>query len=120
LDSAIWADLRKRGTTSCSGGDLIARIDAPSNSSVATIDVEGNGYTPAVINGSVWVSVDGGTPQSGKLVRIDAATNTIDRVLVPSALFGGGGDIVVAAGSVWVVDGYRDAVIALPMSAFTP
>ncbi|MEO7664069.1 MAG: hypothetical protein ABIV26_03015 [Candidatus Limnocylindrales bacterium] len=54
------------------------------------------------------------------LVRINPATNTIDRVLRPGAAFGGGGDIVVAAGSVWVADPYHDAVLRLPMSAFAP
>ena len=54
------------------------------------------------------------------LCRIDAATNAIDRVLRPGATFGGGGDIVVAAGSVWVVDGYNNSVIRLPLAAFGP
>ena len=106
--------------TSCWVGTAVARIDANSNEVVATIDIHGHGHNPTTINDSVWVSVDGGTADSGKLVRIDAATNTIDRVLVPSIEFGGGGDIVVAGGSVWVVDGYHDAVIGLPLSAFAP
>lgn len=106
--------------TSCWVGTLIARVDATSNTFVATIDMEGHGYNPALINGSVWVSVDGGTADTGKLVRIDPTTNTIDRVLIPSTEFGGGGDIVVAAGSVWVADDYHDAIIGLPLDAFGP
>jgi len=106
--------------TSCWAGTLMARVDATSNTVVATIDMAGNGYNPAVIKDSVWVSVDGGTAATGKLIRIDPGTNTVDRVLVPSTEFGGGGDIVVAGGSVWVIDAYHNAVIALPMSAFEP
>jgi streptogramin lyase len=112
-DDAVWV-------TSCSSGTTMARLDANSNTFVAKIGMEGNGYNPTVINGYVWVSVDGGDAESGKLVRIDPATNLIDRVLVPSTTFGGGGDIVVAAGSVWVVDGYHNTVIRLPLSAFVP
>ena len=106
--------------TSCSGGTLMARLDATSNTGTATIDMTGHGYNPTVINGYVWVSVDGGDAETGKLIRIDPATNAIDRVLVPSKTFGGGGDIVVAAESVWVVDGYNNSVICLPMTAFEP
>ena len=80
----------------------------------------GHGYNPALINGFVWISVDSGDAESGRLVRIEPTTNTIDRVLVPSTSFGGGGDMVVAAGKVWVVDAYHNTVIGLPMSAFAP
>jgi streptogramin lyase len=72
------------------------------------------------MDGIPWVSVDTGDATSGFLVRIDPATNAIDRVLVPGTTFGGGGDIVVAFGSVWVVDGYNNSVIRLPQSAFAP
>jgi len=34
--------------------------------------------------------------------------------------FGGGGDIVVAGGSVWVVDGYHSAIIRLALADFGP
>ena len=34
--------------------------------------------------------------------------------------FGGGGDIVVADGAVWVSDGYNNRLLRLPMSAFAP
>ena len=110
-DDAAWV-------TSCSAGTLIARVDANSDTLVATIELGGNGYNPTLINGFIWVSVDGGGPESGKIVGINPDTNSIDRVLVPSRSFGGGGDIVVAAGSVWVVDGYHNAILRLPMTAF--
>jgi len=110
-DDAVWV-------TSCSADDLMGRIDANSDTFVAAMDMGGYGYNPVVINGFVWVSVDTGDAETGKLVRINPNTNTIDRVLVPSSKFGGGGDIVVAAGSVWAADGYNNVVIRLPMAAF--
>jgi streptogramin lyase len=104
--------------TSCSATTLVARVDPTSNAIAATIDLGGFGYTPTLIDGAPWVSVDTGDATSGMLVRIDPATNAIDRVLVPGSGFGGGGDIVVAFGSVWVVDGYNNSVIRLPQDAF--
>jgi streptogramin lyase len=98
----------------------IARIDPGSNTVVTTVGMGGYGYNPTLINDAPWVSVDTGAADAGMLVRIDPATNTIDRVLVPGTTFGGGGDIVVLAGSVWVSDGYNNAVIRLPMTAFVP
>jgi virginiamycin B lyase len=111
--AAVWI-------TSCSAGTTIARIDPTTNTVVATVDLGGNGQNPTLINDAPWISVDTGDASSGKLIRIDPATNTIDRVLVPGTSFGGGGDIVVAAGSVWVADGYNNSVIRLPMTAFAP
>ena len=69
--------------TSCGGERLLAQIDPVSNTFVTTIDLGGVGGGPAVIDGSVWLTVDQGTPESGRLVRINPATNTIDRVLTP-------------------------------------
>ena len=106
--------------TSCSSTQMIAHVDPTTNTVVATVDMGGHGYTPTLIDGAPWVSVDTGGSDTGMLVRIDPATNTIDRVLVPGTAFGGGGDIVVLAGSVWVVDGYNNAVLRLPMAAFAP
>jgi glutamine cyclotransferase len=110
---AVW-------TPTCAGATLMARIDPTTNTVVATVDIGGVAYNPTLINGAPWVSVDGGDATSGRLVRVNPATNTIDRVLVPGSAFGGGGDILLAAGSVWVVDGYHNAVIRLPTSAFAP
>lgn len=106
--------------TSCSAATLIARVDPASNRIAATVDLGGFGYNPTLIYGYPWVSVDTGDATTGKLVRINPVTNAIDRVLVPGTRFGGGGDIVVAFGSVWVVDGYNSSVIRLPQTAFAP
>jgi len=111
--AAVWI-------TSCSGTTSMARIDPTSNTPVKTIDMGGYAYNPTLINDAPWISVDGGSADLGLLVRIDPATNTIDRVLAPGPTFGGGGDILVAAGSVWVTDGYNGRVLRLPMAAFQP
>jgi streptogramin lyase len=112
-NSAVWI-------TSCAASSTTARIDPASNTIVATLSLGGLGYNPTLMGDLPWVSVDSGNAVSGTIVRIDPATNSIDRVLVTGASFGGGGDIVVAAGSVWVVDGYNNAVIRLPLTAFAP
>jgi streptogramin lyase len=104
--------------TACAGAGTVARIDPASNTSATTIGLPGFAFNPTLIDGAPWVSIDNGNARSGLLVRIDPATNTIDRVLKPEAPFGGGGDIVVAAGSVWVMDGYNNVLLRLPLAAF--
>ena len=111
--SAVWI-------TSCSAGNLMTRTDPASNRVVATLDLGGQGYLPLMIDDRPWISVDTGTPDGGFIARIDPATNLVDRVLSPGPSFGGGGDMAIAAGSVWVVDGYHSSVVRLPMAAFGP
>jgi YVTN family beta-propeller protein len=112
-DQAVWIP-------SCSTGTLMARIDPTANTMVGTVDLGGYGYGPTLINGAPWISVERiGTNPAG-IFRIDQATNQIDRVLSLGTAFTGGGDMALAAGSLWVVDGANDAVIRLPLSAFGP
>ena len=111
--TAVWI-------TSCSAGNLMTRTDPASNRVVATLDLGGQGFLPLMIDDRPWISVDTGTPDGGFIARIDPATNLVDRVLSPGPSFGGGGDMAIAAGSVWVVDGYHNSVIRLPLSAFGP
>lgn len=106
--------------TQCDFRSLTAGIDPATNTVIGTADRVGFGGIPTLVNGGLWVSVDTGDAESGMLVRIDRATNAIDRVLVTDSAFGGGGEIIVAAGSVWVVDGYNNAVLRLPLAAFGP
>jgi sugar lactone lactonase YvrE len=110
---AVWI-------TSCDASTNIARLDPSANTVAALVHVPGNAHAPAVIAGALWVSVatNPGTP--GLIERIAPATNTVDRELSPGAGFGGGGDIVVASGSVWVVDVGHDRVLRFPLSAFPP
>jgi hypothetical protein len=51
-------------------------------------------------------------------VRLHPATQLIDRAVVPGSGFSGGGDIVVAAGSLWVIDGVAGRLLRLPLDAF--
>jgi hypothetical protein len=60
----------------------MARIEPTSNAVVATVDLGGHGYDVALIDGSLWVSVEGiAGDGSRKLVRIDPTTNRIDRTV---------------------------------------
>ena len=111
--TAVWIP-------SCSSTTTMARIDPTSNTAGVKIEMGGYAFNPTLIGGVPWLSLDRGTADSGLLVRLDPATNAIDRVLLPGATFGGGGDIVVADGSVWVSDGWNNAVLRLPLAAFTP
>ncbi|MBI2763243.1 MAG: YncE family protein [Chloroflexi bacterium] len=104
--AAVW-------TTSCDGGNLLGRIDPTTNNAVTTVDLGGRAYTVVVVAGAPWTS-----PEPGYLVRIDPATNAIDRVVIPGPAYGpGGGDVVIASGSLWVVDAANDQVIRIPLSA---
>lgn len=104
----------------CSGATVLAGIDPVTNTVIETRQLVAADFSLARINGVPWLSVDTGNSTSGMLARWDPATNVIDRVLVPDQPFGGGGGLVAAAGSVWVVDGYNTAVMRLPLAAFGP
>jgi streptogramin lyase len=77
----------------------------------------GRGFLPLIVDGSTWISVDRGADPAS-IIRIDPATNQFDRVLSPGDGFRGGGDMVVADGSLWVLDGASNRVLRLPLSAF--
>lgn len=110
--AAVWIP-------SCDVSSTMARIDPATNTVVAVVDLGGKAYTPAVIDGAPWVSLE--TPTvPGALARVAAATNAVDLELSPGGDFGGGGDLVVAAGSAWVIDGGHDRVLRLPLAAFAP
>ncbi|MBI3745198.1 MAG: YncE family protein [Chloroflexi bacterium] len=104
----------------CGGASGMAGIDPTTNTVVGSRNLGPFEGSPTLINGGQWFSMDTGDAKSGQLVRIDPATNTVDRALVPAESFGGGGGMVVDAGSVWVIDGYNNAVLRLPLAAFGP
>jgi hypothetical protein len=79
----------------------------------AGLPMHGRGYTFALVGDRAWISPDG-----GPLVRLHPATQLIDRAVVPGSGFSGGGDIVVAAGSLWVIDGVAGRLLRLPLDAF--
>jgi streptogramin lyase len=104
--AAVWI-------TSCDTGSLLGRIDPATNSFVTGVDLGGRAYTVALVANAPWT-----WPVGGVLVRIDPATNAIDRVIAPGSRYGPeGGDVVIAAGSMWVADGGNNQVIRLPLSA---
>lgn len=105
---AVWS-------TSCDGPQTLTRIDPVRNVVVTTAALSGLGNDPAVINGAPWLSI---ATKPGALGRISPATNAVDLGLAPGAAFGGGGDMVVADGSVWVIDGGNDRVLRLPLAGF--
>jgi hypothetical protein len=74
---------------------------------------------PVVIDGAAWVSLDMRPAISGYIARLSAEEDAVDLGLAPSATFGGGGDLVVAAGSAWVIDGGHDRVLRLPLTGFS-
>ncbi|HYN69304.1 MAG TPA: hypothetical protein VEX41_03735 [Candidatus Eisenbacteria bacterium] len=110
---AVWI-------SSCTESTAIARIDPATDRVVATIDLGGHASTPVLIDGVLWVSLDLGRGVPGSLGRVASATNRIDLELSLGPSFGGGGDMVVAAGSAWVIDRGNDRVVRLSLSAFSP
>jgi len=100
--------------TSCDGGSLVTQIDPATNTVVGTVDLGGKGYTFAVVADRPWIS-----PTEGQIVRLDPVSHAVDRVVAPGPGFAsGGGDVVVAAGSVWVMDWASNRVLRLPIAAF--
>jgi YVTN family beta-propeller protein len=104
--TAIWI-------TSCDGGPQVTQIDPATNRVVGTIDLGGNGYTFALVGDRPWVS-----PLDGQIVRLDPVSHAIDRVVAPGTGFVGGGDLVVAAGAMWVIDYAANRVLRVPIAAF--
>lgn len=104
--AAVWI-------SSCDVGNLLGRIDPTTNSFVTSVDLGGRAYTMALVAGAPWT-----WPTGGVLVRIDPAANAIDRAIAPGSRYGPeGGDVLVAAGSIWLTDGSNNQVIRLPLSA---
>jgi len=104
--TAVWV-------SSCDSNNLVTQIDPVTNTVAGTIDLGGRGYTFALIADRPWIS-----PVGGQIVRIDPVRHVVDRVVAPGGGFSGGGDVVVAAGSLWVIDGAANRVIRLPIAAF--
>jgi len=105
--TAVWI-------TSCDGSRFVTQIDPATNSVVGTIDLRGNSYTFAVAGDRPWIS-----PTEGQIVRLDPVSHAVDRVVAPGPGFAsGGGDVVVAAGSLWVMDWASNRVLRLPLAAF--
>jgi YVTN family beta-propeller protein len=105
---------------SCGGRPTMARIDPAKNVVAGVVRPAGPASTPAFIDGAIWVSVDTTPAAPGYLARLSAELDGVDLAVSPGPTFGGGGDLVVAAGSAWVIDGGNDRVLRLPLSGFPP
>lgn len=104
---------------SCADSTILVRIDPSANKVVAAIELDGYGGDAAlVINDMPWFVVASRTGSgAARLVRINPATNQIDRVLSLGETFTDGG-LIVGAGSVWTTDWINDQVLRLPLAAF--
>ena len=80
---------------------------------------DGLASQPAVIDGAVWVSLDTTPAAPGYLARLSSEQDAVDLALSPGPDFGGGAELVVAFGSVWVIDGGNDRVLRLPLAGFS-
>jgi YVTN family beta-propeller protein len=109
-EQAVW-------TPSCFDTTTLVRIDPLTNKVVATIDLRGYGGDPILVDGFPWLAVASTGVGPARLVRIDPATNTIDKVVSLGDAFMGA-NLVVASGSVWVADLLNNQVIRLPLAAF--
>jgi YVTN family beta-propeller protein len=107
-------------TQSCGGRPTMARIDPATNVVAGIPRLAGAASAPLVIGGAAWVSVDTTPVVPGYLARLSSEQDAVDLGLSPGPTFGGGGDLVVAAGSAWVIDGGHDRVLRLPLAGFTP
>jgi len=109
-EQAVWSP-------SCGDATTMVRIDPVANKVVATINLGGNGDDPIVVDGVPWLAVESTSGQAARLVRIDPTTNTIDRVVSLGDSFRGA-DLVVAKGSVWLIDSAKGNILRLPLAAF--
>ena len=107
--------------------DSLVRIDPATNRVVATVDIPNPHYWNEVVveDGMVWVSIggpnvrleDGTKTNVVRVVRIDPLTNEVvgEPIEVGHGMFGiGSGD-----GSVWVYDGFSDAITQIDAASGT-
>ena len=113
---AVGADAA--GVTACAEQKQLIVIDAATNTVRATVQLDGFGYYPTMIEGAPWVALNRELADNGQIVRVNPQTDSVDRVIVPGPSFHGGGNLVVAAGSVWVFDDLHGTLLRLPLSAF--
>lgn len=104
--------------TGCGEAKRMLAVDPSDNTEIATIELGGYAGHPIIIDGAPWFSLDRDASDNGQIVRLDPVSNEIDRILAPDVPFGGGGNLVMVGGSVWVPDPYNNTVLRLPLSAF--
>jgi streptogramin lyase len=101
---AVWV-------SSCYDDHFAVRIDPRTNTNVAEIDIGGNNGGAVIIDGSPWF------PVANRLVRIDPATNRIDRVVefAPDGFLGFGSAIGFDA--VWIGGLEPGQVARIPLTS---
>ena len=107
-------------TQSCGGQPTMARIDPATNLVAGVIRPAGPASGPVVINGAAWVSLDMRPAIGAYVARLSPEQDAVDFALSPGPDFGGGGDVVVAAGSAWMFDGGHDRILRVPLAGFSP
>ncbi len=107
-------------TQSCGGRATMARIDPATNVVAGIIRPAGVASAPVVIDGAAWVSLDTTPVIPGYLARLSSEQDAVDFALSPGPAFGGGADLVVAAGSAWTIDGANGHILRLPLAGFSP
>lgn len=109
---AVWMD-------SCGDQRTLVRIDPSTNEAVTAIDLGGYGCCPVLIDGVPWLTIAGiRDTDPGRLLRIDPASNTVDRIVSLGDAFRGGG-LLLAAGSVWITDWANEQVLRFPVAALS-
>ncbi len=98
---AVWM-------SSCFEQTSIARVDPATNAVSSTTDLDSFSGQPFVVDSRVWFPVAdyrsaSGEPVAGAVLRIDPATNTVDRSVAVDLAFQPGGT-VAAGGSIWLAD----------------
>ena len=94
-------------------GSYVAQIDPATNTQVGEVDLGSIGYNPVLIGDRSWVA-----PEGPRIVRLDPVSHDLDRAVVPGTGLARGGDVLVAAGSLWVMDWAANRVLRLPLDAF--
>lgn len=108
--SAVWV-------ASCGEAPVLERIDPTTNRAVASITLAGLAESPVEIDGRVWLPEQDAQGGDGRLERIDATTNTVDRTMDLPVTAMRDSTALVAGGQLWVSDG-QDEVLRIALADF--
>ena len=126
--NAVEATIKISGqTTPCGGlaagstavwvvtceGSYVAQIDPATNKQVGEVGLGSIAFNPVLIGDRPWIA-----PEGPRIVRLDPVSHDIDRAVVPGTGLTRGGDVLVAAGSLWVMDWAANRILRLPIGPF--
>jgi YVTN family beta-propeller protein len=108
--TAVWV-------TSCDNTQALARID-PNTRTVSILELDGLAYSVIIVNSRPWFAT-----HTGQIPALTIeATNDLGSAIVAALVVTGGGpeagDMVAAAGSIWLVDTPGNRILRLPIGAF--